>query len=374
MTVQNRTHHSRSFLRHLQVNHGMAVASLVKIVVLFHMLLQVTAQNDTNGAMPQDPLSALKFDKRMALIMIILVSIFFFLGFLSVYTRQCADRRIRGRLDLAIAMGGSGRRSRRARGLDAEVIQSFPSFVYSSVKGLKIGQGALECAVCLNEFEDDETLRLLPKCSHVFHTDCIDAWLASHSTCPVCRANLVPKPGEIPRTIVLQMPEPDTNSSQPEIEEPLYCSHHPQDVLEASNVTTNQNQPHRSMSTGFKLFPRSYSMGHSLVQPRENQERFTLRLPEEVRSQLVSSTSTTLLNRTKSCAVAFPTVRSSRRGFRSASGGIGRTYDRFARSDHWRFSFTPNFISRTGSARSPKVEVDYVGEKSSDPLRPDGNV
>ena len=374
MTVQSRTHHCPSILKLSQFNHGMAVASLVKIVVLFHMLLQVTAQNETNGALPPDPLSALKFDKRMALIMIILVSVFFFLGFLSVYTRQCADRRIRGRLDLAIAMGGSGRRSRRARGLDAEVMASFPTFVYSSVKGLKIGQGALECAVCLNEFEDDETLRLLPKCSHVFHTDCIDAWLASHSTCPVCRAYLVPKPGEIPRPIVLQMPEPDANSGQPEIEEPLSHSQHTQDVLEASNAIPNQSQPHRSSSPGFKLLPRSYSMGHSLVQPGENQERFTLRLPEEVRSQLMSSTSVTSLNRTNSCAVAFPRVRSSRRGFRSASGGIGRTYDRFARSDRWRFSFTPNFISRTGSARSPKVEVDYVGENSSDPLRPNGEV
>ncbi|KAF9608395.1 hypothetical protein IFM89_009761 [Coptis chinensis] len=57
-------------------------------------------------------------------------------------------------------------------------------------KGLKIGKGALECAVCLNEFGNDETLRLLLKCDRVFHPECIDAWLASHTTCPVCRANL----------------------------------------------------------------------------------------------------------------------------------------------------------------------------------------
>ncbi|KAF9602633.1 hypothetical protein IFM89_030521 [Coptis chinensis] len=64
--------------------------------------------------------------------------------------------------------------------------------LYSVVKGLKIGKGALECAVCLNEFGNDETLRLLPKCDNVFHPECIDAWLASHTTCPVCRANLTP--------------------------------------------------------------------------------------------------------------------------------------------------------------------------------------
>ncbi|KAL6984074.1 RING-type E3 ubiquitin transferase, partial [Sarracenia purpurea var. burkii] len=46
------------------------------------------------------------------------------------------------------------------------------------------------CVVCLNEFEDFETLRLLPKCSHVLDSDCIDAWLSSHINCPICHAKL----------------------------------------------------------------------------------------------------------------------------------------------------------------------------------------
>uniref|UniRef100_B9I7Y4 Uncharacterized protein n=1 Tax=Populus trichocarpa TaxID=3694 RepID=B9I7Y4_POPTR len=37
----------------------------------------------------------------------------------------------------------------------------FPTLIYSVVKGLKIGKDALECVVRLNEFEDDETLRLI---------------------------------------------------------------------------------------------------------------------------------------------------------------------------------------------------------------------
>jgi hypothetical protein len=65
--------------------------------------------------------------------------------------------------------------------------------------------------------------------------------------------------------------------------------------------------------------------------------------------------------------------RTRRRGCRSASGGRGggRNY-LFARSDQWRLSFTPTFIWRTGSVRSPKLEMDTARERSSDLLRSDG--
>ncbi|KAG2723724.1 hypothetical protein I3760_02G182400 [Carya illinoinensis] len=49
------------------------------------------------------------------------------------------------------------------------------------------------CAVCLCEFEDDEELTL-PACRHSFHVPCIDMWLYSHSTCPICRSKATPQP------------------------------------------------------------------------------------------------------------------------------------------------------------------------------------
>ncbi|XP_056160593.1 E3 ubiquitin-protein ligase Os04g0590900-like [Syzygium oleosum] len=46
------------------------------------------------------------------------------------------------------------------------------------------------CSVCLGEFQEDESIRLLPKCTHGFHVPCIDTWLKSHSNCPLCRSDV----------------------------------------------------------------------------------------------------------------------------------------------------------------------------------------
>ncbi|KAJ8562571.1 hypothetical protein K7X08_031023 [Anisodus acutangulus] len=73
-------------------------------------------------------------------------------------------------------------------GLPQSVIDSIPEFKYKKIDGLIDG---VDCSVCLAEFEEDESLRLLPKCSHAFHVPCIDTWLSSHMNCPVCRAPIV---------------------------------------------------------------------------------------------------------------------------------------------------------------------------------------
>ncbi|GMN50588.1 hypothetical protein TIFTF001_019755 [Ficus carica] len=74
--------------------------------------------------------------------------------------------------------------SNRVSGVDKSVIESLPFFRFSTLKGSKEG---LECAVCLSKFEDVEILRMLPKCKHAFHINCIDHWLERHSSCPLCR-------------------------------------------------------------------------------------------------------------------------------------------------------------------------------------------
>lgn len=76
----------------------------------------------------------------------------------------------------------------RTVGLQSSVISSIAICKYKRGDGLVEGT---ECSVCLNEFQEDETLRLLPKCNHAFHIPCIDTWLRSHTNCPLCRAGIV---------------------------------------------------------------------------------------------------------------------------------------------------------------------------------------
>ncbi|XP_061948722.1 E3 ubiquitin-protein ligase RING1-like [Populus nigra] len=73
-------------------------------------------------------------------------------------------------------------------GLQQSVIDSITVFKFKKDEGLIDGT---ECSVCLSEFQEDESLRLLPKCSHAFHISCIDTWLRSHKNCPLCRAPIV---------------------------------------------------------------------------------------------------------------------------------------------------------------------------------------
>ncbi|KAM1772274.1 hypothetical protein ACFX15_046145 [Malus domestica] len=79
-------------------------------------------------------------------------------------------------------------------GLEPSVIAALPIFVFTRAGG-RDGRddNAIECAVCLSMLEDEEMARLLPNCKHSFHAECIDKWLSSHTTCPICRTEAEPR-------------------------------------------------------------------------------------------------------------------------------------------------------------------------------------
>lgn len=66
---------------------------------------------------------------------------------------------------------------------------------FKDFNGSNGGVGWLQCAVCIATVKEGEMVRRLPVCKHVFHLMCIDTWLGSHSTCPMCRADV--KTGEV---------------------------------------------------------------------------------------------------------------------------------------------------------------------------------
>lgn len=109
----------------------------------------------------------------------------------------------------------------RTVGLDEALIKSITLVKYKKGDGL-VGSG--DCSVCLGEFQEDESLRLLPKCSHAFHVECIDTWLRSHSNCPLCRATLFSTSTQPPNLVVdnnnnhHQPPQDNEPSTQTQVE------------------------------------------------------------------------------------------------------------------------------------------------------------
>ncbi|XP_057787768.1 RING-H2 finger protein ATL13-like [Salvia miltiorrhiza] len=133
-----------------------------------------------------------KVSPSMLLIIIILAIIFFISGLLHLLVRFLLrpPNRDPDEMDDVTALQGQLQQlfNLHDAGVDQSFIDTLPVFDYNAIIGVK---DPFDCAVCLCEFEADDKLRLLPKCSHAFHMDCIDTWLLSHSTCPICRASLL---------------------------------------------------------------------------------------------------------------------------------------------------------------------------------------
>jgi E3 ubiquitin-protein ligase ATL41 len=47
--------------------------------------------------------------------------------------------------------------------------------------------------VCLDDLRDGVLVRMLPSSKHYFHAGCVDVWLLSHATCPMCRGSPGPE-------------------------------------------------------------------------------------------------------------------------------------------------------------------------------------
>ncbi|KAJ8421347.1 hypothetical protein Cgig2_027955 [Carnegiea gigantea] len=129
------------------------------------------------------------FDSAMALTVLVLLIALFFMGFFSIYIRRFADEssvdptRRRRRRGSELSSTASYLARSKNKGVDPTKVESLPVHAYEG-GGAKHG---IDCAICLAEFQERERVKEIPYCRHVFHSDCIDKWLSSHVTCPLCR-------------------------------------------------------------------------------------------------------------------------------------------------------------------------------------------
>ncbi|KAK8970815.1 RING-H2 finger protein ATL60 [Platanthera guangdongensis] len=122
-----------------------------------------------------------------SVVVIFCLFIFFLILYLRTTLYPGANR---GHENSDIYFDGGGGLLTSRRALHPAVLKSLPVSVFSSVDF----KGDVECAVCLSDLADGEHFRLLPVCNHPFHTDCIDIWFSSNSTCPICRSTVGPPP------------------------------------------------------------------------------------------------------------------------------------------------------------------------------------
>ncbi|KAK7852681.1 receptor like proteiny region [Quercus suber] len=70
-----------------------------------------------------------------------------------------------------------------------EVVESLPLKFYTKLQKHQ-NEEAAQCYICLVEYEEGDSLRILP-CHHEFHRTCVDKWLKEiHRVCPLCRGDI----------------------------------------------------------------------------------------------------------------------------------------------------------------------------------------
>ncbi|XP_048533989.1 RING-H2 finger protein ATL39-like [Triticum urartu] len=148
---------------------------------------RLAASRDDPSAAPTSGRSQFDLSSGAATAVVFLSIILCFI-LLCTYCR-CARQR-------AIAAARGGRAMRH--GFPSALLRPADGAALTVVRYADAGAGAKkglqpegDCPVCLEAFGDDDGVKVVPACGHVFHAPCIDRWLDVRNSCPVCRCVVV---------------------------------------------------------------------------------------------------------------------------------------------------------------------------------------
>ncbi|CAF0994087.1 unnamed protein product [Rotaria magnacalcarata] len=65
--------------------------------------------------------------------------------------------------------------------------QNLPSW---TIDDKYVNKEDYSCVICMDTYVKGECVHGLPRCSHYFHSKCIEAWLVGSNDCPVCRSKV----------------------------------------------------------------------------------------------------------------------------------------------------------------------------------------
>lgn len=155
---------------------------------------------------------------------------------------------------------------RRAR-LSTRALRRIPT------KKFKKGDHYDTCAICLEDYEEGEKLRVLP-CDHTFHTKCVDPWLTKRKkTCPCCKRRVIPRTADTDS-------ESDEDVEAPTENTPLMRS---QGTTSSTTTTTSNTRPPRALATA-RRSGRSRRSRNRREQPEDTEAPISP-IPEEGEEQ-----------------------------------------------------------------------------------------
>ncbi|KAJ4758593.1 hypothetical protein LUZ62_068968 [Rhynchospora pubera] len=186
--------------RNLKIQDGFSFQRDVVPVLVPYQSAQISPPPPLPTQVTEAPSPSSKISPAVLFIIVILAVIFFISGLLHLLVRFIIRKHPQSPSSISdqnqqTEISGSEALQRQLQqlfhlhdsGLDQAFIDALPVFLYKEIVGAK---EPFDCAVCLCEFSDEDKLRLLPLCGHAFHLNCIDTWLLSNSTCPLCRGAL----------------------------------------------------------------------------------------------------------------------------------------------------------------------------------------